>query len=90
MPSLVVMQRPPPSTQSSDRPRPASRTVRGTVLSAGSMTSHVRRAVSASRSTRAPAASSRSIAFGVLYATPTFSSTSSVFSWTNSFSVSER
>ena len=90
MPSLVVISRSPPSTQSREPSRPASSTVRGTVASAGSMTSQVRRAVSASRSTRAPAASSRSIALGVLYATPTFSSTSSVFSWTNSFSVSER
>ena len=30
------------------------------------------------------------MALGVLYATPTFASTSSVFSWTNSFSTSER
>ena len=90
MPSLVVIRRSPPSTQSLAGSRPASKTVRGTVFSAGSITSQVRRAVSASRSTRAPAASSSSIAFGVLYATPTFSSTSSVFWWTNSFSVSER
>ena len=90
MPSLVAISRSPPSTQSRELSRPASSTVRGTVDSAGPMTSQVRCAVSASRSTRTPAASSRSTAFGVLYATPTFSSTSSVFSWTNSFSVSER
>ena len=66
MPSLVVMSRSPPSTQSVAAVRPASRTVLGTVFSAGSMTSQERRAVSASRSTRAPAASSRSIASGVL------------------------
>jgi hypothetical protein len=90
MPSLVAINRSPPRMQSLAGSRPASKTVRGTVASACSINSQERRAVSASRSTRAPAAASSSIALGVLYATPTFSSTSSVFSWTNSFSATER
>ena len=66
MPSLVQTQRSPPSTTSASGTRPASSTCLGTVFSAGSMTSQVSRAVSVSRSTSAPAASTRSIAWGVL------------------------
>ena len=90
MPSLVHSQRSPPSTTSWASSRPASRIVLGTVFSAGSMTSQVSFAVSASRSTWAPAAASRSIALGVLKAIPTSASTCRVFSWMNCFSSSLR
>ena len=62
MPSLVTTSRSPPTTTSRSGTRPASGTVRGTVARHPLIRAQSSRAVSRSRSTRAPASASSSIA----------------------------